>query len=156
MYNWIKIFHIVGASIIFGSGTGITCLLLFAHIQSNLILLKKTSRLALTTSWIIITPLSLFQLLTGFTIVSIKSYTYHAPWIIGTFSGFLLAGLCWFPCLYFASRCDEALQSIPENIQEEISLPQTYYQAFYKQIIFGSLALGSVLIMLFFMANRAI
>jgi uncharacterized membrane protein YozB (DUF420 family) len=95
LYSILKVTHIIFAS------------LLFATMLYNIFLwLKQTadihSILARSTAQLII-PLTILQLLSGFTIISLKHYDFHEKWILVSSIGFPLFIASWLGFVYFSS-----------------------------------------------------
>lgn len=51
-------------------------------------------------TWIIIIPFALFQLITGFTMISLQHYDFSSLWVKGSVISFLLLIAAWFTFIY--------------------------------------------------------
>jgi uncharacterized membrane protein len=52
-------------------------------------------------TWLIIIPLSIFQLVTGFMMISLKQEDLFSTWIIGSILCFIILIVSWFSFVYF-------------------------------------------------------
>lgn len=124
LYNYLKILHIISAALLLTSIVYSYKLwrrdsnTLNAHVQAQ--------------TWLIVIPLGLFQLVTGFTMISVQHYDFHALWVKGSIIGFMLAISSWFGFIYF-------------SIENKARRAQT---------VMLLICLASLLSMVFFMANK--
>ena len=125
-YDIFKISHIISGAVVFGSAFLIPLYWLIEKTPTD-IFCQKTLKLAL----LITLPFLLLQLITGFTIISIKHYSMQLPWVWGTFAGFMVLFFSWLSALYF--------------------LAQKHKHAWCVTI---TLSFITLLVMLFLMANR--
>lgn len=94
-YDILKILHIISAS-----------LMLSSVIYTSLIVIRarnnKDSSLQpiQTQTWALFIPTAIFQLASGFTMISVKHYDMSEFWIIGSMSGFMVLIISWFGFLY--------------------------------------------------------
>jgi uncharacterized membrane protein len=98
LYNSLKILHILSAA------------LLLSVMGHSYFLWKnnKKSPEVITTiqtqTWLMILPLTVFQLFTGFTIISLKHYDTNQLWIKGSVIGFITLMVAWFGFIYFLGK----------------------------------------------------
>lgn len=124
-YNCIKIIHIMSAA-----------LLMLALIHSYLLWRPQIKKEIIADrihkiTWYMVIPVGLFQLLTGFMMMSLQHYDYSEIWIKGSTISFAMMMISWMGfnyCLISSSR--------------------------RKQTIFLHICLMSLLSMIFFMSSR--
>lgn len=95
LFDLLKVLHILSASLLLMS--------LFYSFY-RWIYLKNTKETVITIqqqTWTIIIPFSIFQLITGFTMISLKQYNLSEFWVVGSVAGFITMVCCWFIFLYF-------------------------------------------------------
>ena len=107
---------------------------------------RVADRIQKQTSLIII-PFSLLQLASGFTMISLQRYDWHAFWISGSVISFIIAILSWFGFIYFLLLSQQLTASTHEP-----SKPKHYHR--YQSLMLLCCALG-LLSMIFFMANKS-
>jgi len=94
LYTSLKIAHIISATLL------LTSMVYCAH---RWLLANDHSTMAENTqslTWLSIIPLALFQLMTGFTLISIQHYQYTELWIIGSVVGFIVVISSWLGFSY--------------------------------------------------------
>lgn len=97
LYNTLKILHIISAS-----------LLLVGIVQNFLLWLGTNNRMThifasqkiQRQTWTMFIPFVIFQLATGFTMISVRQYDLSEFWIVGSISGFIVLIASWFSFLY--------------------------------------------------------
>lgn len=126
LYFIFKIIHVISGVVVFSSAFIAPVYWIFEKSPTDLFF-KKT----LKTGLIITLPFLLLQILSGFTIIGIKAYSIHLPWVWGTFLGFLAFIFAWLLSLYFITQKNKT--------------------AWFFAI---TIAFVALLLMLFLMANR--
>ena len=91
LYHTFKILHILTATLLLTSMV-LGC---YQWYQS------KNKYLLQIQTWTRIIPLAFFQLLSGFTMISLKQYSLSEFWILGSLVSFLIVIGSWFGFLYF-------------------------------------------------------
>ncbi|MCW5589555.1 MAG: DUF2269 family protein [Legionellales bacterium] len=145
----MKIAHVISASLIVGGGLIIYSLVWISHRQNNRALVLTYLKIAVNYTWIMLTLLILFQLISGFSMISSKPYSLHQPWIIATIVGFIGFVMSLFCAATSLTQCYDLLQD--NNADYHTEAYAISYQRFQKTI---GLTLIFVLITLFFMINR--
>jgi hypothetical protein len=126
LYNFLKVIHILSA----------TTLLTSMSYSGGIWLGAKTHDFTgkiLTQSWLLIVPCAVFQLTSGFTMISLKHENLNQLWIKGSAIGFIFAIASWFGFVYFLISNERAKK---------------------RQTCFLFTCGASLLAMIFFMANK--
>lgn len=134
LYNILKILHILSATFLLSSGIYCGRLWLKSHNSDDYE--KIIDKIQLQT-WSIIIPVAIFQLATGFTMISLKQYALSELWITISISGFILLIIGWFSFLYTLLSPEIALEIRKKRLSLLIGISTI-----------------TVLIMIFFMANK--
>ena len=121
-YNYLKILHILSAGILLTSVIYSCKQWFYGHVLERI----------QTQTWFVIIPFALFQLGTGFTMISLKHDVLTPVYIKGSVIAFVAAIISWMLFSYFV------LTSQPRKFQK----------------IFLLTCLISLLCMIFFMASR--
>lgn len=100
VFLWIKLFHILGATVIFGTGLGTAFFMLRAHLSRNTEAMKVTTQSVVLADWIFTTPAVVIQLLTGLWLTSKLGIPYGSVWFVSVLALFILVGLCWLPVVF--------------------------------------------------------
>ncbi len=145
-YLWIKLLHIVSATILFGTGLGIASFMLRAYVSENTEAIKVTARNVVIADWIFTTPAVVIQLVTGIWLVYRLGIPFNSAWFISVIGLFILVGACWIPVVRIQIR-----------IRDMMDDPQDH--ADYRKLMRIWIALGipaffGVLILFFLMVSR--
>jgi len=108
-YLWIKLIHILSASIILGTGAGIAFFMLKAYLSQNVEALKVTTLNVVTADWLFTTPAIVIQIVTGIILTSQLGIPFGSAWFFGVISIFILVGLCWIPVVCIQIRIKKIL-----------------------------------------------
>lgn len=125
LYNGIKFAHIVSATLL------ISCMIFCVHLWR--IKSASASKLIGFQTGFFIAPLAVIQLLTGFTMLSVNHEDLTQAWVKSSVIFFMIALISWFAFILLL-RIDKP----------------TFNFAIYSLIICA----GSMLLMIFFMANK--
>lgn len=108
LYNCIKILHIVSATLLLTSIAYSIRLWRRASINNNH---TETSENIQMQTWGLILPAAIFQLATGFTMISLQHYEFSQLWIKGSVIGFITVIASWFAFIYFLLSGSKKLQT---------------------------------------------
>ncbi len=149
LFFWVKIFHILSASLIIGGGAVVYSAVYRAHATSEKKTILQAERRAIIYTWLVIAFLMLFQLLSGFTMLSVKPYAYHLPWVMSTFLGF--GFICLFGLLmsFYLGKCHDL-------VKQNLLYCDQYNHAWrrFRQCILAVVII--LLFILFMMINRPV
>jgi uncharacterized membrane protein len=144
-YYSLKILHVISAAILLTS-LGY-CYHLWARAQQTKEFALTTTRIQVQT-WLIILPVVIFQLATGFTMISLKHEDFSQLWIIGSVIGFIIVIGSWFSFLYILVLSQQlAIQS-----QNRTSIKSKAIRHLQSIMLF--LCATALFTMIFFMTNR--
>lgn len=150
-YLWLKFIHVVSSTILFGTGIGTACVMLYSHLTQDTRIISVISRYVVMADWIFTAPSGVVQLLTGLWMVYLAGYSFYAWWIWGSLAGYVIALFCWLPVVYLQIRMrDMAIEANAVNSH----LPVKYYTLFRYWFYLGWPAFISLLIVFYLMTNK--
>jgi uncharacterized membrane protein len=94
-------------------------------------------------TWIIIIPFAIVQLVTGFTMISMKNEDLSQLWISGSAVGFIIAIVSWFAFIYFLL-----------SAQHDLAGRKVFFRRIQASML--SICTLALLSMIFFMANKIV
>ena len=103
-YLVLKILHIVGATVLFGTGLGIAFFLFVAVRSRNVALIAGTLRTVVIADFVFSAPAVVAQLVTGSLLAETLGFTFTEPWLIASLALYLGVGLCWLPVVAIQIR----------------------------------------------------
>lgn len=120
---WIKLAHILGAVVLFGTGLGTAFHMWFAHLRGDAATIAVVSRNVVLADWLFTTPAVILQPVTGVWLAVAGGYSLTEPWLAAAIGLYLLAGACWLPVVWLQLRMHRLAQSAAETGQP---LPAEY------------------------------
>ncbi len=103
-YLVLKYLHIIGATILFGTGLGIAFFLFVAVRSKDVQLIAGTLRGVVIADFAFTAPAVLAQLVTGGWLASELGIPVTEPWLLGSLALYVLVGACWLPVVWLQIR----------------------------------------------------
>ena len=103
-YLWIKLVHILSATVLFGTGMGTAFFMLKAYLSRNEQAMKITTETVVIADWLFTTPAVVVQLVTGLLLTTKLNIAYDSLWLISVMSLYAFVGLCWIPVVWIQIR----------------------------------------------------
>lgn len=145
-YLWIKLIHIISATLILGTGLGTAFFMLRAHLSQNTEAMKVTTQSVVLADWIFTAPAVVVQLLTGLWLTSQLGIPYGSVWFVSVLTLFIFVGVCWLPVVYIQIRIRDIIRN-GGTLHDYRSLMRIWTGL-------GVLAFASVLILFYLMVSK--
>lgn len=150
-YLWLKFIHVISSTILFGTGLGTACVMLYGHTTRQINIMAAIYRYVVFADWIFTAPSAVVQLATGLWMVYLAGYSFASFWIWGSIVGYIIAALCWFPVVYLQIKMrDFAMEADKSNKP----LPKRYDRYFKYWFCLGWPAFISLIIVFYLMTNK--
>lgn len=151
LYLWLKFFHVLSSTILFGTGIGTASTMVYSHMTRDTHVIAATTRYVVFADWIFTTTSAFIQPITGFWMMYLVGYSFTAFWIAGSIIGYVVAAFCWFPVVHFQMKMRDLAAKADA---EKTALPETYYKYFKYWFILGWPAFISLIIVFYLMTNK--
>jgi len=151
LYAWIKILHIISASVLFGTGLGTAFYMFYVNRQNNVALIAKATSEVVIADWLFTTTSGIVQAITGFILVYLKGYSLLSLWVFGSILGYVIAGLCWLPVVWLQMRCRDLAFAASAN---KTALPPEYRNYFRIWWLLGIPAFIALVGVFYLMVNK--
>lgn len=145
-YLWLKLFHILSATLILGTGLGTAFIMLRAHLSKNTDAMKVTTQSAVLADWIFTTPAIIIQLLTGLWLASELGIPYGSAWYVNVLAIFIFVGACWVPAVFIQVRI--------RQIVCNCGTPAEYRILMKIWTVLGVPAFGGTLVLMYLMVSK--
>jgi len=146
IYNYLKILHIFCAALLVTSMAYSFSLWLNMHsARVNAVISSRIQ----TQTWLIIIPVALLQLLTGFTMISLQEEDLTQFWIVGSVIGYIVLIGSWISFIYFLLLAQQA--TVDSDMDTSATRFKTFRRAQSAMLVICAAALLS---MIFFMSNK--
>ena len=99
-YLYLKLLHILSATILAGTGIGTAFFMFMANRSEDIHAIAVTTRHVVLADWIFTTPAIVIQLATGIWLMKILGYSFTSPWFITVIGLFIFIGACWIPVVF--------------------------------------------------------
>src|SRR6266568_2893476 len=103
-YEAIRIVHILGTVLIFGTGLGTAFFLLMAYRSRDIDAIRVTARHVVIADWLFTAPAVIVQPITGALLMGQLGRSYNSVWFAAVAALYVLTGACWIPVLFVQYR----------------------------------------------------
>lgn len=104
LYTALKLAHVIGAAILFGTGLGIAFFMLWAHRTGEVAAIAVTARGVVVADFLITATAIIAQPLTGIALAMETGTDLGTSWIVVSLILYGVAGLCWLPVVWLQIR----------------------------------------------------
>ena len=146
LYLWIKLVHILSATVLFGTGMGTAFFMLKAYLSQNDQAMKITTVTVVMADWIFTTPAVVIQLATGLWLTSKMNIAFDSPWFVAVISLYAIVGLCWIPVVWIQIRI--------RNLIADGHARENYKNLMRAWVALGVPAFSAVIIIFYLMVSR--
>jgi uncharacterized membrane protein len=145
-YLWVKLLHILSATVLFGTGMGTAFFMLRAYLSRNNEAIAVTTRNVVLADWLFTTPAVSVQLATGLWLTTRLGIAFDSAWFIAVISLFLLVGACWIPVVWIQIRI--------RNLIAAGAARESYRKLMQSWVLLGALAFSSVILLFYLMVFK--
>jgi len=146
LYLWVKLVHILSATVLFGTGLGTAFFMLRAHLSRNDEAMAVTTRNVVMADWLFTTPAVIVQLLTGLWLTDKLNISFGSTWFIAVICLYGFVGICWIPVVWIQIRIRDLIAGGAQR--DAYRLLMRWWMAL------GVPAFASVLVLFFLMVFR--
>jgi uncharacterized membrane protein len=127
LYLTLKLIHILGAAVLFGTGLGIAFFMLMAHRTRDAATIAATARIVVIADALFTATAVVVQPVTGAGMALLVGFSLFHWWIVATIVLYVLVGLCWLPVVWIQIQ----LRNLAAAAEREgTPLPERYFKLF--------------------------
>jgi len=141
-YLALKLAHIVGACVLFGTGIGIAFFMWMAHRTANAAFIAATARTVIIADAVFTATAVVVQPVTGAALAWVMGFSLIEPWIVASFVLYLLVGACWLPVVLIQMALRDLARAARDSGEP---LPARYHRLFRVWFILGWPAFAGVI-----------
>ena len=130
----LKLIHILGATVLFGTGLGIAFFMLMAHRTRNAAVIAHTAEIVVLADFLFTATAVIIQPVSGAFLASAIGYTLWESWIVVSLGLYVLIGLCWLPVVWIQAKMRDLARTAA---QQNSALPPRYHWLFKVWFILG-------------------
>jgi uncharacterized membrane protein len=146
LYLWIKLVHILSATVLFGTGMGTAFFMLKAHLSRNEQAMRITTNTVVMADWIFTTPAVIVQFVTGLWLTSKLNIAYDSSWFVAVVSLYALVGLCWIPVVWIQIRIRDLIADGADR--------KDYETLMRAWVVLGVPAFAAVMVIFYLMVSK--
>src|SRR3712207_5454207 len=143
--------HVIGATILFGTGAGIAFFMLMAHRAHQPALVAHVAGTVVVADLVFTTTAVIAQPLTGLGLACLVGWPLTEGWLLLSIGLYVLAGLFWLPVVWIQLRMRDLARAAAD---EGMPLPPLYHRLFRIWCACGVPAFLAVLAILWLMLAK--
>jgi uncharacterized membrane protein len=150
-YFILKYLHVVGASVLLGTGAGIAFFMLCAHLTGHPTVVAGVARIVVLADFLFTATAVVVQPITGVLLARNVGYSLWDSWILLSILLYLFTGAFWIPVVFMQMRMrDLAVVAVAAGTP----LPRVYHRLFWTWFAFGFPAFAAVAAIFWLMIAR--
>jgi uncharacterized membrane protein len=147
----LKFVHVIGASVLLGTGAGIAFFMLLAHLKGDVKVVAGVARIVVFADFLFTATAVVLQPITGVLLAQGFGYNLAEGWIVLSILLYLVTGAFWLPVVWMQMRMRRLAEAA---VAENAPLPAQYHTLFRWWFAFGFPAFGAVLAIFWLMIAR--
>ena len=151
IYFVLKYLHIIGASVLLGTGAGIAFFMLLAHMTGRPAIIAGVARIVVIADFVFTTTAVILQPITGAALAWNVGYSLAEGWIALSIILYIFTGMFWLPVVWMQMKMRRLAEAA---VEADVPLPAEYHHLFWRWFAFGFPAFAAVLAIFWLMISR--
>jgi uncharacterized membrane protein len=152
-YLVLKFLHIIGATVLLGTGAGIAFFMLMAHRTGKPAVIAGVAQIVVIADFVFTATAVVLQPVTGVLLVREVGYSFSDAWIFWSIVLYLVTGAFWLPVVWMQMRMRTlAVAAVAAGTE----LPRAYHVLFWSWFAFGFPAFAAVVAIFWLMIARPV
>jgi uncharacterized membrane protein len=151
LYFALKYLHLVGATVLLGTGAGIAFFMLMAHRTGEAVKVAAVARIVVVADFLFTASAVVAQPITGVALAWHVGYSLTESWIVLSILLYVVTGCFWLPVVWMQMRMRDLAEAAASK---GLPLPPAYRRLFRTWFAFGFPAFAAVLGILWLMITR--
>lgn len=151
VYFVLKYLHVIGATVLLGTGAGIAFFMLLAHRTGDPVVVAAVARIVVIADFVFTATAVVVQPVTGVALAWAVGYSLWEGWIVLSIMLYLLTGAFWLPVVWMQMRMRTLAAGAAAS---GAPLPPAYHRFFRTWFAFGFPAFAAVLAIFWLMIVR--
>lgn len=147
----VKLIHVIGATVLLGTGAGIAFFMLMAHRTGDARLIAHTAGVVVIADTLFTATAVILQPLTGLWLADLSGYGLNEFWIVAGAGLYGLIGLFWLPVVWIQLRLRALARQAADS---DAPLPPAYFRYWRIWFALGFPAFAAVLGIFWLMIAR--
>jgi uncharacterized membrane protein len=150
-YYLLKWLHVIGATVLLGTGAGIAFFMAMAHRSGDVRLIAGVARIVVIADLVFTATAVVAQPVTGVLLATTVGYSLSEGWIVASILLYLVTGAFWLPVVWMQARMRNLAREAAES---GTALPPEYHRLYRWWFAFGFPAFTAVLAIFWLMIAR--
>jgi uncharacterized membrane protein len=150
-YLILKYVHVIGASVLLGTGAGIAFFMLLGYLTGKPVIVAAIARIVVIADFLFTAAAVIVQPITGIALAWHMGWSLWEGWITLSILLYLFTGAFWLPVVWMQMRMRDLAAEAAANNR---LLPATYHALFRWWFAFGFPAFGAVLAIFWIMIAK--
>jgi uncharacterized membrane protein len=151
VYFLLKYAHIIGASVLLGTGAGIAFFMLMAHRSGDPVVIAGVARIVVIADFLFTATAVVAQPVTGVALAWYLGYLLTEGWIVLSVLLYIVTGAFWLPVVWIQMRMRDLAMTA---VRQRAVLPRRYHRLFWIWFASGFPAFAAVLAIFWLMIVR--
>lgn len=151
LVDFLRWLHVIGATVLLGTGAGIAFFMLMAHRTGDARLIAHVAGTVVVADFVFTASAVVLQPLTGLWLVHLIGWPLTEGWILVSLILYVVTGLFWLPVVWIQMRLRTLATEAASN---RTALPAAYHRLFRIWLACGFPAFLAVLAILWLMLAR--
>lgn len=150
-YFLLKFVHVIGATVLLGTGAGIAFFMLLAHRSGDVRVIAAVARFVVIADFVFTATAVIAQPVTGLLLARTVGYSLSDGWILASIFLYGLIGAFWLPVVWMQARMRDLAKHAATRGEP---LPAQYHRLFRWWFAFGFPAFTALLAIFWLMITR--
>jgi uncharacterized membrane protein len=142
LYLVLKLVHVIGGAVLFGTGLSIAFFMVMAHRSGDPAAVAHTTRAVVVADALFTATAVVVLPLTGWALAAMSGLSINLLWIKATLVLYAFVGVCWLPVVWIQLRLRDLSAAA---VQDETQLTARYHLYFRVWYWLGSPAFAGIL-----------
>lgn len=152
-YELLLFLHVIGATVLLGTGAGIAFFMLMSHLSGDPRLIAHVASIVILADTVFTASAAIFQPITGFFLAREVGWPIFSGWVGVSLALYVVVGAFWLPVVWMQIRMRDLAAEARDTGTE---LPDDYHRLFRWWFAFGFPAFGAVLAIVWLMLTKPV
>jgi uncharacterized membrane protein len=147
----LKTLHVIGATVLLGTGAGIAFFMLMAHRTRDPRLIAHTAGVVVVADILFTATAIVLQPITGGVLAALEGQPPTQGWIVLSLALYIVAGVFWLPVVWMQMRMRDLARAAAAASEP---LPPAYHRLYRIWFVFGFPAFTAVIVIIWLMVAK--
>ncbi len=149
--HFLKWLHVIGATVLLGTGAGIAFFMAMAHRTRDAKTIAEVATIVVIADYLFTLSAVIAQPVTGVWLAEAAGYPLTSGWIVASLGLYLLTGAFWIPVVFMQRKMRDLAR---RAAADAAPLPEEYHRLYRRWFTFGFPAFFAVLAIFWLMIAR--